>query len=51
VHYNNPHTWDELKQSVHETAKSIEVSELKLVTHNPFNRLGSSRAEGNILSI
>jgi hypothetical protein len=47
VYSNNPHTLVELKQSIHETITSIEVSELKLVSNNIFKRLEAClRAEG-----
>jgi hypothetical protein len=39
VNSNNPHTLDELKQSIRETITSIEVSELKLVSNNLFKRI------------
>jgi hypothetical protein len=32
VYSNNPHTLDELKQSIHEIITTVEVSELKLVS-------------------
>jgi hypothetical protein len=52
VYSNNPHTLVELKQSIHETISSIEVSELKLASNNIFKRLEAClRAEGDILSI
>jgi hypothetical protein len=31
VFSNNPHTLDELKQSIHETVTSVDVNELKLM--------------------
>jgi inhibitor of nuclear factor kappa-B kinase subunit alpha len=47
VYSNNPHTLVELKQSIRETISSIEVSELKLVSNNIFERLEAClRAEG-----
>jgi hypothetical protein len=36
VYSNNPHTLDELKQSIRETITSIEASDLKLVSNNLF---------------
>jgi hypothetical protein len=47
VYLNNPHTPDELKQSIRETITSMEASELKLVSNNIFKRLEAFlRAEG-----
>jgi inhibitor of nuclear factor kappa-B kinase subunit alpha len=47
VYSSNPHTLDELKQSIHETITSVKVNELKLVSNNLFKRLELClRAEG-----
>jgi hypothetical protein len=47
VYSNNPHTLDELKQSICETITSVEVSELKLVSNNLVKGLEAClRAEG-----
>jgi inhibitor of nuclear factor kappa-B kinase subunit alpha len=47
LYSNNPHTLVELKQSIRETISSVEVSELKLVSNNIFERLEVClRAEG-----
>jgi hypothetical protein len=39
MYSNNPHTLDELKQSIQEKITSIKVSELKPVSNNLFKRL------------
>jgi hypothetical protein len=39
MYSSNPHTLDELKQSIRETVTSIEVSEFKLLGNNTFKGL------------
>jgi len=45
--FDNSHTLDELKQSIHEKVTSTKVTELKLVSNNLFKGLELClRAEG-----
>jgi hypothetical protein len=41
VYSNSSHTLNEHKQSIRETIMSVEVSELKVVSNDLFERLGS----------